>query len=91
MKIINIDLSNITIDNAEYDSSLLLNMVENKEDLCFLKTKKCNGIGYRYINDDVKNLKYLEFIIIEDFYTNSYRSIVADVNKNRAIFHELTI
>lgn len=90
MKVININLSNIE-DNVEYSPSLLLNMIENKEDLCFFETNQCNGVGYRFINNDVKNLKYLEFIIIEDFYSNSYRSIVADVNKNRVIFHELTI
>ena len=89
MKIINFDFSNIETNNVEYDSSLLLELIKNKDVLCVYKGFYGNGIGYRHIHDSTANHDYLEFINGMNIINDTCNLLVADVNEYRAIFNTL--
>ena len=87
MKMINIDLSSVKTDGIEeYESSLLLKMIKNKDDVCFFKGKIWYGIGYRCIEDESINHKYLEFVEDLNFPNTSAISLVAKIDGEKVVF-----
>ena len=89
MKIINFDFSNIETNNVEYNPSLLLELIKNKDILCVYKGLYGIGVGYRHIHDSTSNYDYLEFIDGINFINDTCNLIVADVDEYRAIFNTL--
>lgn len=97
MNLINLDLSNIKIDNTTtYDSSLILKMIEKENILCFFKGNTNNGIGVRIIEDNTTHNKYsIEFLESIDLNNTTLYSVCGSINKgndsNKIKFYQVEI